>query len=136
MTSISAEPWPRPPADVDAWGTPEAEWLQGLSSLEPMPWPPPPGRAGSPNRLVVVAPHPDDEALGVGGLITRCIAEGWAVHVVAVSDGEAAYGPQGREARRRLARRRHREQRGSLDRLAAGGPGVLTGTGCSSPTVR
>jgi LmbE family N-acetylglucosaminyl deacetylase len=71
---------------------------------------------------VVLAPHPDDEALGVGGLIVRCIAQGWTVLVVAVSDGEAAFG----RAWPRLARRRRREQSSCLARLTAGGPGVLT----------
>ncbi len=122
MTSVSAEPWPRPPAYVDAWGTLEAEWRQGLASLEPLPWPPPPGPPESLNRLVVVAPHPDDEALGAGGMIIRCIAEGWSVHVVAVSDGEAAFGSEQRSrARRRLARLRRGEQGRCLERLVAGG---------------
>ncbi len=42
-------------------------------------------------RTVVVAPHPDDESLGTGGLIMRQLARGAAVVVVAVTDGEAAY---------------------------------------------
>ncbi|MEL6062575.1 MULTISPECIES: PIG-L deacetylase family protein [unclassified Methylobacterium] len=37
--------------------------------------------------LVVVAPHPDDESLGCGGLIAAARAEGRAVRLVVVSDG-------------------------------------------------
>lgn len=37
--------------------------------------------------LVVVAPHPDDESLGCGGLIAAACAEGRDVRLVVVSDG-------------------------------------------------
>jgi LmbE family N-acetylglucosaminyl deacetylase len=37
--------------------------------------------------LVVVAPHPDDESLGCGGLIAAARAEHRRVHLVVVSDG-------------------------------------------------
>ena len=37
--------------------------------------------------LVVVAPHPDDESLGCGGLIAAARAAGRLVHLVVVSDG-------------------------------------------------
>jgi len=37
--------------------------------------------------LVVVAPHPDDESLGCGGLIAAARADGRRVHLVVVSDG-------------------------------------------------
>ena len=36
---------------------------------------------------LVLAPHPDDESLGCGGLIAACAAEGRPVRVVVVSDG-------------------------------------------------
>lgn len=38
-----------------------------------------------PNRLVVIAPHPDDETLGAGGTIARFAAEGVEVSVLIVS---------------------------------------------------
>nr|WP_205480211.1 PIG-L deacetylase family protein [Sphingomonas arenae] len=39
-------------------------------------------------RVVVVAPHPDDEVLGCGGTIARLADEGVDVHVVIVTRGE------------------------------------------------
>lgn len=40
---------------------------------------------------LVVAPHPDDEVLGAGGLIGALRRAGTAVDVVAVTDGEASH---------------------------------------------
>lgn len=42
-------------------------------------------------RVVVVAPHPDDEILGCGGLLGHAAGQGMQVRVVAVTDGEACY---------------------------------------------
>jgi LmbE family N-acetylglucosaminyl deacetylase len=39
-------------------------------------------------RLVVVAPHPDDETLAAGGLIQRVLSTGGSARVVVVTDGE------------------------------------------------
>lgn len=39
----------------------------------------------APKRLVVIAPHPDDETLGAGGTIARMAAEGTEVSVLIVS---------------------------------------------------
>src|SRR5579885_2929728 len=39
-------------------------------------------------RLVVVAPHPDDETLGAGGLIQRVLAQGGSVRVVLLTAGD------------------------------------------------
>jgi LmbE family N-acetylglucosaminyl deacetylase len=40
---------------------------------------------------VIVAPHPDDETLGCGGLACRMIAAGTPVHFVIVTDGAASH---------------------------------------------
>lgn len=40
-------------------------------------------------RVAVLAPHPDDEVLGAGGIIQEAIAAGGFVRVVFVTDGEA-----------------------------------------------
>ncbi len=63
--------------------TTEAEWTIWLRDL-PL-WNP------SPRHLFVVAPHPDDEVLGAGGLIAGHSRSGLRVTVIAVTDGEAAY---------------------------------------------
>jgi LmbE family N-acetylglucosaminyl deacetylase len=39
-------------------------------------------------RLLVVAPHPDDESLGAGGLIQQTIGEGGRVHVLFMTNGD------------------------------------------------
>jgi LmbE family N-acetylglucosaminyl deacetylase len=39
------------------------------------------------HRLLVLAPHPDDEVLGCGGLVAAMLAQGADVHVVIISDG-------------------------------------------------
>src|SRR5262245_46207852 len=50
--------------------------------------PPPAFVVPSATRLLVVAPHPDDETLGAGGLMQRVRATGGAVKVVYLTDGE------------------------------------------------
>ena len=42
----------------------------------------------SATRLLVVAPHPDDETLGAGGLIQRVLHAGGAVKVVFITSGD------------------------------------------------
>jgi LmbE family N-acetylglucosaminyl deacetylase len=39
-------------------------------------------------RLVVVAPHPDDETLGAGGLVQRVLRDGGTVRIVALTSGD------------------------------------------------
>jgi LmbE family N-acetylglucosaminyl deacetylase len=65
-------------------------------------------------RLVVVVPHPDDEALATGGLIAHHSAAGDRIAVVAVTDGEGAFGERGGAD---LAAVRRREQERSLAEL-------------------
>ena len=65
-------------------GTPEALWAGWGRTFEPF-------RLDGCSRLVVVAPHPDDEVLGVGGLMVLAAARGVEVTVVAVTDGEASH---------------------------------------------
>lgn len=113
--------WPRPSVDVDAVGTSEAAWLEELAEVPSTAWPPRDGSVGRGDRLVVVAPHPDDEALGAGGIVAMSVQAGWTVDIVAVTDGESAFG----RPSRRLARRRRGEQERAASRLGDGGPGRL-----------
>src|SRR2546425_648865 len=48
--------------------------------------------AGS--RLLLLAPHPDDEALAMGGLLQRAAAVGATIHVAFITDGEDNPWPQ------------------------------------------
>jgi bacillithiol biosynthesis deacetylase BshB1 len=54
--------------------------------------------APRPLRIVVVAPHPDDAELGMGGTIARLVAEGHSVHIVDLTSGEPT--PRGTPERR------------------------------------
>jgi LmbE family N-acetylglucosaminyl deacetylase len=63
---------------------------------------------------LIVAPHPDDETLLAGGLIATQAARSVDVHVLAVTDGEAAYETAGP---RELAARRRAEQLAALEEL-------------------
>lgn len=38
-------------------------------------------------RILIIAPHPDDEVLGCSGLIQRSLKEGKAIDVVILSGG-------------------------------------------------
>ena len=87
--------------------------MTNLAQWEPhrrsaVDWRPPPV------ATTVVVPHPDDEALLFGGLIRHQRVRGLDVHVVAVTDGEAAYDDVDA---RQLAARRRGEQSTALARL-------------------
>lgn len=56
--------------------------------------------------VLVIAAHPDDEALGCGGSIARWADEGAAVHLAFLADGIGARNPESSEAREALAQRR------------------------------
>ena len=49
-------------------------------------------------NIVVVAPHPDDAELGMGGTIARLVNEGHDVLIVDLTDGEPT--PQGSPSKR------------------------------------
>src|SRR5437763_12388204 len=48
-------------------------------------------------RLLVLAPHPDDEVIGCGGLVALHLRENRAVHVLVVTDGAQGGDPAIRE---------------------------------------
>lgn len=54
-------------------------------------------------RLLVLAPHPDDEVIGCGGLVALHLREGRKVQVVVATDGGAAGDARQREAESRAA---------------------------------
>lgn len=63
--------------------TPEAAWLPTLLALAD--WEPPLV------PTIVLAPHPDDETLGAGGLVAKLCRSAVPVTIVAITDGEGAY---------------------------------------------
>lgn len=77
-------------------------------------------------RIIVLAPHPDDESLGVGGLIQQAVAAGAELRVIFVTDGDNNPWPQrwierrwsiDGECRRRWGARRRAEALRALEKL-------------------
>jgi LmbE family N-acetylglucosaminyl deacetylase len=72
-----------------------------------------------PQRLVVVAPHPDDEVLGAAGLL-QCVRRlGVELAIVTVTDGEGSH-PVARANGVDIASTRAMESTVALDRLGCG----------------
>ena len=71
--------------------------------------------AGS--RAFVLAPHPDDELLGCGGLVRLLAGMGRDVQVLAVTDGGASHPGSSRWPAELLRRERARESADALRRL-------------------
>ncbi len=76
-------------------------------------------------RVLVIAPHPDDEAIAAGGAISQALAAGARVRVVVITAGDGyrraaariAKGPVTAETFLRLGRLRHAESEAALDAL-------------------
>ncbi len=115
----------------DHLGTPEAAWLGSprLAALAPLV----PAdfdrlvKVSSAPRVVVLAPHPDDEVLAVGGLLATLARSGWQVEVVAVTDGEGSH-PRSRtvtpDRSSPCTSRSRSERERALARLGIDGAGV------------
>lgn len=94
--------------------TPETEWRALVAGAPEWPLPARP--------VLVVAPHPDDETLAVGGLLAELSRRSSSVHVLAVTDGEMSHpGHPG------LAPRRIAEQTAALATLGLGAPAERLG---------
>ncbi len=74
--------------------------------------------AFSGKRVLVFAPHPDDEIFGCGGALADLAARGARVDVVVVTDGAA--GARNEEERGRIASARIGESRRALEALGGG----------------
>lgn len=83
-------------------------------------------RITSKDRLLILAPHPDDESLAAGGLIQRAIKAGAKVRVLFATDGDNNPWPQrflerklqiGYTDRARWGRRRRKEALAALELL-------------------
>lgn len=75
-------------------------------------------------RLVVLAPHPDDETLGCGLLLAAAARAGVRLAVVALTDGQASHPASRRWPPALLGRLRRGELRRALARLGAAGAAV------------
>lgn len=77
--------------------------------------------------LMCVHAHPDDEAIGTGGILLRAAADGIRTAVVTCTGGELGeiYNMDEAEVRPRLAQVRLEELRSSLRLLGAGEPRML-----------
>lgn len=77
-------------------GTDETVWsgCTELQNLELLQLPRP-----ASDKVVVVAPHPDDEVLGAGGISAALAANGVRITLVSVTDGEASHVGRAEELR-------------------------------------
>jgi LmbE family N-acetylglucosaminyl deacetylase len=67
--------------------------------------------------IVVIAPHPDDESLGCGGLIAEACAKGVSASVIVVSDGTGSHPRSRMFPRTRLRALREAEARQAVSAL-------------------
>lgn len=101
---------------IEGVGTTEAEWL-GWPRLVQLPALTASEMVPHGARAVVVAPHPDDEILAVGGLLAQLARLGTPVLIVAVTDGTASHVGSTEWPVDRLVRERPHESRIALHRL-------------------
>jgi LmbE family N-acetylglucosaminyl deacetylase len=97
-------------------GTPDSVWrswgrLATLPEVDPAALVPPGARA------VIIAPHPDDEILGTGGLLARLSDLGREMVIIAVTDGTASHPGSPVWTVERLADTRPLETADALQRL-------------------
>ena len=78
----------QPARDLQGAGTPESVWADCHLAERLPQWQPEQPANG---RVIVVAPHPDDEILGAGGTVARLSRAGAFVELIAVTDGERSH---------------------------------------------
>jgi LmbE family N-acetylglucosaminyl deacetylase len=98
-------------------GTDEQSWL-GSAAFGHMPDDDVAQWVGRFRRIWLLAPHPDDEILALGGTLARLSALHAELHIVSATDGEASHGASRRWPPERLAQLRPLEVQRGLDRLA------------------
>jgi LmbE family N-acetylglucosaminyl deacetylase len=130
---------PRLRVSADDLGTPEAAWLSSPRLLGAPQLTTGDLAAGTDplvgaRRVLVLAPHPDDEVLAVGGLLATLASEGWGVDVLAVTDGEGSHPRSRRVTPRGLAELRATERDLALARLGIARARV-TRLGCPDSAV-
>lgn len=114
-------------------GTPEEVWARsGVLDAVPAR---DPGAVRPPGRVVVVAPHPDDEVLGIGGTLAVWAALGAEIVVVAVTDGEGSHPGSPTLTPPQLVDRRAGERRAALVALGLGGDAPVVRLGLPDAAV-
>lgn len=113
---MSAVPVPFHHADP---GTAEHTWL-GSPRWDDVPVLDVPAVGQRYAQVLVVSAHPDDETLGVGGLVADLADAGAAVQVLVATDGERSHPLDGDPARAALAARRRQEVERAVEVLAPG----------------
>ncbi|MFE7751109.1 PIG-L deacetylase family protein [Streptomyces sp. NPDC057428] len=105
---------------IQAPGTAESIWRAwgGWEGMAEFPLPPR-------GRVVVVAAHPDDEVLGLGGALARLADAGHRLTVVSVTDGEGSHPDSEVLSPHELAEVRAGEIRTALERLGTGDPEIV-----------
>lgn len=106
--------------DAQHLGQPETLWKASARHWELTPLALP-----RVQRVVVVAPHPDDEVLGAGGLIQVALAHRLPLKVVAVTDGESSHPHSNVSKDLDLANVRFRESQTALRRLGWEEPEII-----------
>ncbi|MEW9901874.1 PIG-L deacetylase family protein [Pseudomonas putida] len=97
-------------------GTPWSQWQQA-AHLARATWITPDQLCPSGRRLVLVAPHPDDEILMAGGLLAGFAGREHDLLLVSVTDGEASHPGSSQWTEHRLRRQRPLESRQALQLL-------------------
>lgn len=111
------------PRLIEGEGTSDFTWQRWMAAA-PCPDLSIPSVLAPSQRLVVVAPHPDDEVLACGALIAMHAARGGEVVIVAVTDGEGSHGGASGTGPTDLAARRRGERLQGLLQLGLQHPSV------------
>lgn len=99
-------------------GTPESIW-QAWGGFDSLPEMRPDSLVSLHGKAVFVAPHPDDEVLGMGGLMVQLARLQRKLGLVAVTDGDASHRNSEHWTAERLRTQRPVETREALQRLRA-----------------
>jgi LmbE family N-acetylglucosaminyl deacetylase len=110
-------------------GTPESDWagwpgFAQMSEIEPGALVPPGHRA------LVIAPHPDDEVLGIGGLLAQLARIEAEILIIALTEGEASHPGSTRWPPLLLAEQRDMERSRALQLLGVDNARVVRAKQC------
>ncbi|WDM61580.1 PIG-L family deacetylase [Pseudomonas sp. NEEL19] len=97
-------------------GTPWADWQQA-AHLARATWLDPARLCPPGRRLVMIAPHPDDEILMAGGLLSRFKGREADLVLISATDGEGSHPGSTQWSEHRLRRQRPQESRLALQQL-------------------